>query len=143
WPIDSRANRRPAISARNMPLPAGKSPNVFSPQDVPTEPEHEQSEPSRVKKTRDDPPNGIAAAQVLIHHVPGDLHPRLLALARGTSPIRWVSAEVRPLTQSRCNKFRKLEHDPEKCEAVFRKDHAQNNNLKRDDDSSQSHRALV
>jgi hypothetical protein len=32
-----------------------------------------------------------------------------------------------------------LEHDPEKCEAVFRKDHAQ---TKRDDDSSQSHRAF-
>jgi hypothetical protein len=32
----------------------------------------------------------------------------------------------------------RLEHDPEKCAAVFRK----NNNLKRDDDSSQSHRAL-
>jgi hypothetical protein len=36
-----------------------------------------------------------------------------------------------------------FEHDPEKCEAVFRKDHAQNNNLKRDDDSSSSHRALA
>jgi hypothetical protein len=35
-----------------------------------------------------------------------------------------------------------LKHDPEKCEAVFRKDHAQKKNLKRDDDSSRSHRAL-
>src|SRR5262249_4277387 len=108
WPIDSHANRRPAISAWNMPLPADKSSNVFSPQDDPTETEHEQGEPSRVKKTRNNPPNGIAAAQVLIHHVPGDLHPRLPALACGTSPIRWVSAEVSFLTQSRCNKFRKL-----------------------------------
>jgi hypothetical protein len=29
-----------------------------------------------------------------------------------------------------------LEHDPEKCVAVFRKDHAQNKELKRDDDST-------
>jgi hypothetical protein len=34
-----------------------------------------------------------------------------------------------------------LEHDQEKCGAVFRKDHAQNKELKRDDDSTQSHRA--
>src|SRR4029450_13362309 len=44
-----------------------------------------------------------------------------------------------------------LEHDPEKCEAVFPRDKrvafarrsCSNNNLKRDDDSSQSHRALA
>jgi hypothetical protein len=36
-----------------------------------------------------------------------------------------------------------LERDPEKCAAVLRKDHAQNNNLMRDDDSSKSHRALA
>jgi hypothetical protein len=29
-----------------------------------------------------------------------------------------------------------LEHDPEKCVAVFRKDHAQIKNLERDDDST-------
>jgi hypothetical protein len=43
----------------------------------------------------------------------------------------------------------RLEHDPEKCEAVFpdkrlrlSRDHAQNKDLKRDDDSTKSHRAL-
>jgi hypothetical protein len=44
----------------------------------------------------------------------------------------------------------RLEHDPEKCEAVFPRDKREafarrscsNNNLKRDDDSSSSHRAL-
>jgi hypothetical protein len=30
----------------------------------------------------------------------------------------------------------RLGHDPEKCAAVFRKDHAQSKKLKRDDDSS-------
>jgi hypothetical protein len=35
-----------------------------------------------------------------------------------------------------------MEHDPEKCDAVFRKDHAQDKKLKRDDDSSLYHRAL-
>jgi hypothetical protein len=30
---------------------------------------------------------------------------------------------------------RRLKHDPEKCAAVFRKDHALNNNLERDGDS--------
>ncbi len=34
-----------------------------------------------------------------------------------------------------------LKHDPEKCEAVFRKDHSIKG-LKRDSDSTQSHRAL-
>jgi hypothetical protein len=38
---------------------------------------------------------------------------------------------------------RALKHDPEKCEAVFRKNHAQIKKLKRDDHSSQSHRALA
>src|SRR5262249_57231694 len=76
--IDSRANGRPAISARNMPLLADKPSNVFSPQDGPSGTEHEQREPSRVKRTCDDPPNGICAAQVFIHHVPGDLHPSFL-----------------------------------------------------------------
>src|ERR1700751_1204302 len=33
---------------------------------------------------------------------------------------------------------RRLAHDPEKCVAVFRKDHAQNKNPERDDDSSRS-----
>src|SRR5450432_4671704 len=87
WPIDSHANRRPAISARNMPLSADKSSNVFSPQDGPAETEHEQREPSRVKEACDNPPNGIAAAQVFIHHVSGDLHAILPALARGTSGV--------------------------------------------------------
>jgi hypothetical protein len=36
-----------------------------------------------------------------------------------------------------------FEHDPEKCAAVFGKDHAQNKKLERDDDSSQSHPALA
>ncbi len=35
-----------------------------------------------------------------------------------------------------------LKHDPEKCEAVFRKDHCANKRLKRDDDSTSSHLAL-
>jgi hypothetical protein len=91
-----------------MLLSADKSSDVFSPQDGSTETEHEQREPSRVKKACDNPPNGISAAQVLIHHVSGDLHPILPALTCGTSPIRWVSAEGRFLTQSRCNKFIKL-----------------------------------
>src|SRR5262245_61884649 len=46
--------------------------------------------------------------------------------------------------------WQRLEHDPEKCEAVFPRDKrvafarrsCSNNNLKRDDASSQSHRAL-
>jgi hypothetical protein len=37
----------------------------------------------------------------------------------------------------------RLAHDPEKCVAVFRKDHAQNKNQERDFDSSESHRALA
>src|SRR5689334_13399349 len=94
-PIDSHANGRPAISARNMPLSADKSSDVFSPQNGPTGTEHEQREPSRVKTTCDDPPNGICAAQVLIHHGSGDLHPLLPASTCGTSAIRWVSVEVR------------------------------------------------
>jgi len=36
-----------------------------------------------------------------------------------------------------------LKHDPEKCEAVFRKDHAQTKTIKRDGDSPQSHHALL
>src|ERR1700681_5040578 len=68
WPIDSHTNRRPTISARNMPLSADKSSNVFSPQDGPTKTEHEQREPSRVKKACDNPPSGISAAQVFIRH---------------------------------------------------------------------------
>src|SRR3569623_370468 len=36
-----------------------------------------------------------------------------------------------------------LEHDPEKCAAVFRKDHAQTKELKRDDNATQSRRALA
>jgi hypothetical protein len=43
-------------------------------------------------------------------------------------------------TKSRASKsldhrLQRPEHDPEKCEAVFRKDHAQSKELKRDDDS--------
>src|SRR5712691_1576905 len=38
---------------------------------------------------------------------------------------------------------RRLEHDPEKCVAVFRKDHAQSKNLERGGDSTKSHRALA
>jgi hypothetical protein len=70
-----------------MPLLADKSSDVFSPQDGPTETEDEQREPSGVKKSRNDPPNGIFAAQVLIHHVPGDLHPILPALTCGIASI--------------------------------------------------------
>jgi hypothetical protein len=33
-----------------------------------------------------------------------------------------------------------LEHDPEKCVAVFRKDHAQTKGIERDDDSKKSQR---
>jgi hypothetical protein len=36
-----------------------------------------------------------------------------------------------------------LEHDPEKWTPVFRKDHAQNKEIERDDDSKKSHHALV
>jgi hypothetical protein len=36
-----------------------------------------------------------------------------------------------------------LEHDPEKWEPVFRKDHAQNKKIERDDDSKKSHPVLV
>jgi hypothetical protein len=35
-----------------------------------------------------------------------------------------------------------LEHDPEKCEAVFRQHHAQSKDLERDGQSTSSHRAL-
>jgi hypothetical protein len=36
-----------------------------------------------------------------------------------------------------------LEHDPEKCEAVFRKEHAQTKRkIERDDDSKKNHHAL-
>jgi hypothetical protein len=70
-----------------MSLSADKSSNIFSPQDGPTETEHEQREPSRVKKAGDNPSNGIFAAQVFIHHVSGDLHLILPALTRGTSSI--------------------------------------------------------
>jgi hypothetical protein len=70
-----------------MPLSADKSPNVFSPQDGATETEHEQGEPSRVKGGRDNPANGMFAAQAFIHHVSGDLHPVLPVLTRGTSFI--------------------------------------------------------
>src|SRR5262249_16912176 len=38
---------------------------------------------------------------------------------------------------------RGLEHDPEKCEAVFRKRSCSIKSLKRDDDSIESHRALA
>jgi hypothetical protein len=38
--------------------------------------------------------------------------------------------------------FHALEHDPEKWTPVFRKDHAQNKNIERDDDSKKSHPAL-
>src|ERR1700751_1068406 len=79
WPIDSHTNRRPAISARNMSLAADKSSNLFSPQDGPTETEHKQRKPARVKKARQNSPNGIADAQVFIPHVFGDLHPMLPA----------------------------------------------------------------
>ena len=50
-------------------------------------------------------------------------------------------AEGAVLKDQRRELFRK--HDPEKCEAVFRKDHAESKKLERDDDSIQSHRALV
>jgi hypothetical protein len=70
-----------------MQLATDKSFDVFSPQHGRTETEHEQGEPSRVKKACDNPSNGKSAAQVFIHHVSGDVHPMLPALARGTSPI--------------------------------------------------------
>src|SRR5580658_3263182 len=84
WPIDSHTNRRPTISARNMPLSADKSSNVLSPQDGPAKTEHERREPSRVQKACENSPGDISAAQVFIHHVSGDLHPILAALSRGT-----------------------------------------------------------
>jgi hypothetical protein len=68
-----------------MLLSADKSSDVFSPQDGPTGAEHEQREPSGVKRACDNPPDGVGAAQVFIHHSSGDLHPT--ALPR-------VSAEV-------------------------------------------------
>ncbi|MGV7219386.1 hypothetical protein, partial [Bradyrhizobium sp. UFLA05-112] len=58
-----------------------------------------------------------------------DLALNLLQYAILTQLGPWISDSVR------------LEHDPEKCEAVFREKSCANNNLKRDDDSS--HRALV
>jgi hypothetical protein len=36
----------------------------------------------------------------------------------------------------------RLEHDPEKWKPVFRKDHARNKKIERDDDSKKSHPAL-
>jgi hypothetical protein len=70
-----------------MPLSADKSSDVFSPQQGPAQMEHKRREPSHMEKACHDPPGGVSAAQVLIHHVPGDLHPILPALTGGTSSI--------------------------------------------------------
>src|SRR5438132_10029503 len=56
------------------------------------------------------------------------------------STIRTAADAIR--IWDRWEKFRKLEHNPEKCGAVFRKDHAQTIKLERDDDSKKSHLAL-
>src|SRR3954469_4615341 len=68
---------------------------------------------------------------------------KLIASKNGPScsTMRWIL--TLPISIAVDKMTLPLEHDPEKCEAVFRKDHAQTNNLKRDDDSSQSHRALA
>src|SRR5262249_62133887 len=58
---------------------ADKSFGVFSEGGPADETEHERREPSRVEKGSEHPPRGISAAQVFIHHVPGDFHPMLRA----------------------------------------------------------------
>src|SRR5271157_3192722 len=86
-PVDSHANGRPTISARNIYLLAEKSSGAFSEGGPADETEHERREPSRVEKGCEHPPGGISAAQVFIHHVSGDFRPILRASSRRTRSI--------------------------------------------------------
>src|SRR3954463_2443036 len=66
--------------------------------------------------------------------------PSAAAATRSSASLTWrCHGALRPRWREPCY----FEHDPEKCAAVFGKDHAQTRKQKRDDDSKKSHPALA